>query len=156
LSTRKCRHTLSIGRDEKRTPPSLKAGGRDAALIEMTACTSPITADRADGLFHLLNGRGRQSDASRTAVSGCEYSDSPTLPNLVQRREQIADNERVTKSHVRYDRPDAEVARGVQSFKLMQVSFLIDRWRICNPQPGEAERFSTLSHATRLSYMTRE
>ena len=120
------------------------------------ANTSPITTDRSDRLSQPLSSRGRQSDASRTAVPGCEDTDGPAVPDLIQRREQIADNERMTKGHVRCYRADDQAARGVQSLQLMQVTFLIDRRQIGNAQPREAERFGPLGHATRLDGAARE
>ena len=150
LIARKCGDTLPIGRDEERASLSLKAGRRNAALVEMAANTSPIAADRSDRLSQPLGSRWRQSDASRTAVPGCEHTDGPAVPDLIERRKQIADNERMTKGHVRCYRADDQAARGVQRLQLMQVTFLIDRRRIGNAQPREAERFGPLGHATRL------
>jgi hypothetical protein len=98
----------------------------------MTAGSRPITADCINGLFELLDGGGPQPDASRAAVSGCQYTDRPTAPDLMQCRQQISDNQRMTKGHVRYNRPDRQAARGMQSLKLMQITFLVDRRRIGN------------------------
>ena len=55
-----------------------------------------------------------------------------------------------------YDRPDGEVARGVQRLKLMQITLLVDSRRIGNSQPRETERFGALGHATRLGCAARE
>ena len=52
---------------------------------------------------------------------------------------------------MRYHRPDGQAARSMQSFKLMQITFLVDRRRIGNPQPREAERFGPLGQAARLA-----
>jgi hypothetical protein len=65
----------------------------------MGANTSPITTDRSDRLSQPLSSRGRQADASRTAVPGGEDTDGPAVADLIQRREQIADNERMTKGY---------------------------------------------------------
>ena len=125
-------------------------------LPSKCAPTSPITTDRSDRLSQPLSSRGRQADASRTAVPGGEDTDGPAVADLIQRREQIADNERMTKGHVRCYRADDQAARDVQSLQLMQVTFLIDRRRISNAQPREAERFGPLGHATRLDGAARE
>lgn len=101
LITCKCGHTLPIGSDEERASLSRKAGRRNAAPVEMRANTSPITTDRSDRLSKPLSSRGRQADASRTAVPGGEDTDGPAVADLIQRREQIADNERMTEGHVR-------------------------------------------------------
>jgi hypothetical protein len=151
-----CGHPLPIGGDEERASLSRKAGRGNAALGETAADTGPIASDRGDSLSQLLSSRRLQSDPACTAVPGREHADDPAVPDLTQRREQIADDERMPKRHMRRHRTDDDAAGAAKSLQLMQITFLIDRRRIGDAEPREAERFGPLGNAARLAGAARE